>query len=468
MKTTHDLIIIGSGSTAFAAALHAVAYGKRVLMIEKSVLGGTCINWGCVPSKTLIHGALFRHEAELGANVGLNSTSGGIDFNRLAQHRDQVVAKLRQERYLDVLQRVDGLEMAKGTGRFIDQQTIEVVDRKYRAERILIATGGNPRIPTIDGLAESGYLTSRSALLLKQLPSSLLIVGGGVIALELGQMFQRLGCQVTILEHGPRLLPNVDVDLATPLSELLRAEGMQIYTNASVCSVKKRDRSLSVTIQLAEEYDELCAEQILVAVGISPSTSDIGLDIAGVAVNQHGYIVTDDKMRTSVPGIWAAGDVVGKMMIATAGAREGAVAVDDMFNPGCGCAIDYRTIPMAIFTDPELGMVGHTAESALTAGYSFVANTIPATAIPKAHVTGQTAGMIKILADKDTGRLLGVHLLCHRGADIINEAALAIRLKSTIEDLANTSHVYPTMSEGLRLCAQGFNRDLGRLSCCAE
>jgi mercuric reductase len=468
MKSTYDLIILGSGSTAFAAALRAVSHGARVLMVEKSVLGGTCINWGCIPSKTLIHSALFRHEAALGARIGLDLASHGVDFKRLLQHRDQVVNRLRQDRYLDVLQKVDGLELTKGTGRFLDPQTIEVVDRQYRAERILIATGGTPRIPAIQGLAESGYLTSRSALLMKSLPKSLLVVGGGVVAVELGQMFQRLGCQVTVLEHGPRLLPAVDPDLAAALQERLAAEEMNILTNVAFNSVEKRDGSVVVNICLGDEQREQAAEQLLVAVGTAPAIEGIGLENAGVAVDRKGYILAEDRMRTSVPGIWAAGDVVGRIMSAPVGAREGIVAVDDMFDPGCGCTMDYLSIPMAIFSDPELGLVGHTEESARRAGFTVSVGVIPATAIPKAHVTGQTAGMIKLVANKDTGHVLGAHVLCHRGAELINEAALAIRLKATIEDLATTIHVYPTMSEGLRLCAQGFSKDLGRLSCCAE
>lgn len=468
MNITHDLIILGSGSTAFAAALRAVSHGARVLLIEKSVLGGTCINWGCIPSKTMINCALFRHEAVFGAQVGLGLESHGVDFNRLLQHRDQVVARLRQDRYLDVLQKVDGLELAKGTGRFIDLQTIEVVDRQYCAERVLIATGGTPRIPAIQGLADAGYLTSRSALLLKTLPKSLLIIGGGVVAVELGQMFQRLGCRVTILEHGPRLLPAVDADLAIELQEKLVAEEMKIITNVSFDFVEKRNGRINVRLCINGEFQEQVADQLLVAAGTAPAIEGIGLEKAGVEVDRKGYILTDDKMRTSVTGIWAAGDVAGRMMSAPVGAREGIVAVDDMFNPGCGCAMDYLSIPMAIFSDPELGLVGHTEETARRAGFTVVTNVIPATAIPKSHVTFQTAGLIKMVADKSTRRLIGAHLICHRGADLINEAALAIRLKATIDDLAAAIHVYPTMSEGLRLCAQGFSKDLSRLSCCAE
>ena len=185
-------------------------------------------------------------------------------------------------------------------------------------------------------------------------------------------------------------------------------------------------------------------------------------------LDDKGFIITDRQMRSSVAGIWAAGDVVGKMMIATVGAREGIVAVDDMFNQGCGCAMDYLAAPMAIFTDPEVAMVGHSEESALQAGFNSVVNCMPVSAIPKAHVTGMTDGVIKMIADRDSGRLLGVHLVCHRGADMINEAALALQLRATVTDIATTMHVYPSIGEGLKLCAQGFNRDISLLSCCAE
>ena len=173
-------------------------------------------------------------------------------------------------------------------------------------------------------------------------------------------------------------------------------------------------------------------------------------------------------MRTTASGIWAAGDVVGKMLIATVGAREGIVAVDDMFKQDCGCAMDYLAAPMAIFTDPEVAMVGHSEASARLAGFDCVVNCMPVSAIPKAHVTGQSVGVIKMVADRVTGRLLGVHLVCHRGADMINEAALALHMRATVTDLATTMHVYPSIGEGLKLCAQGFSRDISRLSCCAE
>jgi mercuric reductase len=470
MNTRYDLIILGSGSTAFAAALRATGYGARVLMFEKSVLGGTCINWGCIPSKTLIHAALFRHEALLGNRLGLNSGNDApdIDAERLFRHREAVVTRLRQERYLDVLGSMQGLELIKGTARFCDSNTVECDGRHYRSGRILIATGGNPRIPDLPGLDKCTYYTSRSALLQKKLPASLVIIGGGVIAVELGQMYHRLGCRVTILEHGPRLLPTIEPELSASLEKILTRERITVVTNVNFCSLDRLGELNVVYADVAERRHKFTCERLLLAVGTVPATTGIGLETTDVTLDGKGFIVTDRNMCTTAKGIWAAGDVVGKMLIATVGAREGIVAVDDMFNQGCGCAMDYLAAPMAIFTDPEVAMVGHSEESARQAGFDCIVNCMPAGAIPKAHVTGMTDGVIKMVADRVTGRLLGVHLVCHRGADMINEAALALHLRATVADLAATMHVYPSIGEGLKLCAQGFNRDISLLSCCAE
>lgn len=466
----HDLIILGSGSTSFAAALRATGYGARVLMFEKSMLGGTCINWGCIPSKTMIHAALFRYEAERGARLGLTSHDDGhaIDPEQLFRRRDSVVGTLRQERYLDVLKKMQGLELVKGTARFIDSHTVECDGRRYNSERFLVAVGGNPRIPALPGLEKCSWYTSRTALLLKKIPSSLVIIGGGVIAVELGQMYRRLGCRVTILEHGSRLLPAVERELSLSIREILEREGIKVVTNVNFCSLDKLGELNVVYADVDKRQHKFTAETLLLAVGTAPATSGIGLETTGVLLDDKGFVTTDRQMRSSVSGIWAAGDVVGKMMIATVGAREGIIAVDDMFNQGCGCAMDYLSVPMAIFTDPEVAMVGHTEESARQAGFDCVVNSMPVSSIPKAHVTGMTDGVIKMIADRVTGRLLGVHLVCHRGADMINEAALALHMRGTVTDMATTTHVYPSIGEGLRLCAQGFSRDISLLSCCAE
>lgn len=468
MASTRDIVILGSGSTAFAAALRAQSLGASVLMIEKSDLGGTCVNWGCIPSKTLIHDALFRHGARIGAARGMAVMEQPTDFHRLADHKSEVVTFLRRTKYLDVLHRVPGLEVVKGFARFISPRAVAVGTTVIESDKFLIATGGIPNVLDFPGVHQVDFLTSRTALLLKVFPRSLVIIGGGVIALELGQMFLRMGTQVTLLEHGPRILPPVDADVAETVRQAVEREGMELHTGVSICSLEKTGPWTVVATEMANRHREFRAERVLLATGTAPASSDIGLEKAGVETDAKGFIRVDANMRTTVPGIWAAGDVIGGMMIATAGAREGIVAVDNMLNPECGCSIDYGMVPMAIFTDPEIGLVGESEESARAAGMDVMVNSLPAAAIPKAHVTGDTAGLIKIVADAATGRLLGVQLACKRGADIINEAALAIRCRMTIDDLAATLHVYPSMAEGLRLCAQGFRRDVTKLSCCAE
>jgi len=468
MGTDYDIVIIGSGSTAFAAALRAQSLGARVVMVEKSVLGGTCINWGCIPSKTLIHASLFRQEARLGAALGLGTSSDGIIFPWLTAHKDSVVRGLRQSRYLDVLHSVPGLRVIKGTGRFAGPGTVEVGDEVLRSDRILIATGGQPNVPDLPGLHGVDFLTSRSALLLRSLPRTLIIIGGGVIAVELGQMYTRLGVQVRVLEQGTQILSRLEREPVIALQQALEEEGMEILTGMKIFGISRADRSVVVEAERDGRREKFQAERLLVAVGTAPASKGIGLEKVGVEVNARGFITVDNQMRTSVPGIWAAGDVTGGVMIATVGAREGIVAVDSMLTPECACRIDYCSLPMAIFTDPEIGTVGFTEESAIRAGYRVVTNTIPVAAIPKAQVTGHRAGAIKMVAEAESFRLLGVHLSCHRAADLINEAALAIRCGISVSELANTTHVYPSMGEGLRLCAQGFTRDISKLSCCAE
>ncbi|MCM0080087.1 mercury(II) reductase [Geomonas sp. Red32] len=467
MNKGAEIVILGSGSTAFAAALRAQAKGAHPVMIEKSVLGGTCINWGCIPSKTLIHTALYRHQARLGERLGLGTRAGELDFGLLDRHKDEVVDELRQTKYLDVLERVPDLTLIKGNAVFLDHRTVQAGERTIESDRILIATGGFPRVPAIPGLDTVPFLTSKSALLMKHLPDSLTIIGGGVIALELGQMFMRLGVRVTVLEHGQRLLPGVEAEPALALQEALIAEGMEVVPGATVCSVGPHEGMIRVEALVGGEPRRFHSSHLLLAVGTAPASKGIGLEAAGVETDERGFIKVDRELRTTAPGIWAAGDVTGGAQIATKGAREGIAAVDNMLDE-CRCAVDYLSIPMAIFTDPEVGTVGYGEEAARRAGFQVMTHTIPASSIPKAHVTGELKGAIKMVADEATGRILGIHLALHRGADLINEAAVAIRMGMTVGQLAETLHVYPSIGEGLRLCAQAFRRDIERLSCCAE
>ena len=347
---------------------------------------------GVHPSKTLIHSALFHQEARLGARVGLGIVEGGIDYDSLTANKDQVVQHLRQTKYLDVLREGTGVDGGQRHGPLHGRNTLEVGGRVIQGEKFLIATGGFPRIIEFPGLHGVDYLTSRSALLLKEFPRSLVIIGGGVIALELGQMFHRLGSRVTVLEHGSRVLPFVEEGPAMEVQETLAGEGMEIVLNVLICSVRKTAEGTVVTAEVEGSTREYPAERLLLAVGTAPASYGIGLEQTGVKVDGRGFILVDDRMRTSAPGIWAAGDVTGGMMIATVGAREGIVAVEDMLNPACGCRVDYLSAPMTIFTDPELGMVGLPKSRRGRQALQLSPTRCRSRPVPKAHVTGATPG----------------------------------------------------------------------------
>ncbi|RQW83491.1 MAG: NAD(P)/FAD-dependent oxidoreductase, partial [Geobacter sp.] len=327
MSKDCDIIILGSGSTAFAAALRAQALGSRVTMIEKSTPGGTCINWGCIPSKTLIHAALFRQEARLGEALGVGTMPDVVDWERLAKHKNRVVKGLRKSRYLDVLQAIPDLQLIKGTGHFIGPRTVAVGDQVLTSERILVATGGFPLLLDLPGLNNVNYLTSRSALLLKKFPSSLIIIGGGVIAVEMGQMLTRMGATVQVLEHGKRILSRMEFEPVQAVQKALQKEGMKFMLDVKVLGISQSGNAVEVVVESNGQRKTFRAEKLLLAAGTAPSSRGIGLEKVGVAVNDRGYITVDDQMRTTAPDIWAAGDVTGGMMIATVGAREGIVAV---------------------------------------------------------------------------------------------------------------------------------------------
>lgn len=453
MNTAYDLVILGSGTTAFAAAVRATERGARVVMVEQSRLGGTCVNWGCIPSKTLIHQAQSYFEARRGEPFGLNLKASAADCATLMAAKRQAVETVRRENYQKVLAEHPDIGILRGHGRFISNRELQVGAEVRVADRFLIATGGNPRILPLPGLAEVGYLTSYSALHLPCFPSSMLIIGGGVIALEMGQMFCRFGTEVTILERGERVLKEFDPRLTAIFEEILREEGLRLVTDAHVKKAFREDGRSCLMVEVEGEDRRFDAERIMLAVGTAPATEGIGLEAAGVKVDGGGFIVVDEQMRTTAPGIWAAGDVTGGPLIAPAGEAEGEAAADNMLDPETSRRVDHRHTPMAVFVDPEFANVGLTLEQARRDGYDAVETFLDLRRVAKAHVMGGRRGGILLVAERSSGRILGAQLLAPRAADIIHEAALAVRLGLTVEDIGRTIHVYPTISDGLRLAA---------------
>lgn len=454
MLHQYDVIILGAGTTAFAAARIIAAEGLRVLMIEQSQLGGTCVNWGCVPSKTLIHKAEMYHAARKGEGWGLNLKAGEPDCGTLMPLKEQAVETIRETHYQEEVDQTPTLSVLKARGHFIAPDCIEADGQLYSAPKILIATGGRPRIAPLAGLDKVDFLTSYNALHLPCFPESVIMLGGGVIALEMGQMFARFGTRVTILERGPSLLAEFDIRLTEQFRAMLEQEGVRILCNVEAHHVEKRDDQTCLFATINGADVGFHAERLMLAIGTQPASDHIGLEKIGVETDENGFIKVDSQLRTSTPGIWAAGDVTGLPLIAPAGAREAQIAARNMLFPEGNFRIDHRFSPMAVFVDPEFATVGLTKQQAEAKGYKAVTTYRKLTSVPKAHVMGEMLGGIILTAEKGSGKVLGVQMLCPRAADIIHEATLAVRFGLTVVDLTTTVHVYPSISDGLRQAAR--------------
>ncbi len=471
-----NLVILGSGSTAFAAALRAAELGKTAVMTEARTLGGTCVNRGCLPSKNLIEAARLVWEAAHPRYPGLRPAQIEIDFRALVQQKDAVVHEYRDRKYTSIVTETAAISVATGHAAFVDPRTVRLDGRLLTGDQFLIATGSRPALPPIEGLDRVPYLTSDLLTAdepqeLFELPPSLIVVGGGYIALELGQMFRRFGSEVTILERSPAILPHYEPVVGETLAALLRAEGIDLRTNARVRRVRQEQGEVVVTATVAGNDVELRAARLLVATGRRPNTDGIGLDQAGVARDGQGFVVVDEELRTSVPWIWAAGDVIGRhtgsQMATPVGAHDGAIAAENALG-GRRRRVDHRVIPRTIFTDPQVATVGLTEAEALRRGHRCWCATLPVSLVPRAGAVRDPRGVVKLVADADTNRVLGVSLLMRDAGEVIHEAAMALRFGATVDDFIDLVHVYPTMAEALKLAAIARYKDPAKLSCCAE
>lgn len=454
MPQQYDLIILGAGTTAFAAGRIAAARGKKVLMIEQSQVGGTCVNWGCVPSKTLIHKAEMYHAARKGEEWGLNLIAGRPDCPTLMGLKRTAVETLRDNHYRAEVAKTENLDIHYSRGYFVSANEIATDKDRFTAPDILIATGGQARVAPIPGLETIKHLTYHSALHLPCFPKSLIILGGGVIALEMGQMFARFGTKVTILERGSKLLAEFDPRLTEQFRAMLQNEGIKILFNAETERIEQRGDQVCLFAQVDGNPTEVTAERFMFAIGTSPATEGLGLETIGVETDAAGFIKVDKYLRTNLPGIWAAGDVTGAPMIAPAGAREAQMAVKNILEAKAVYSIDHRLSPMAVFVDPEFATVGLNREQAEQQGLQVVTTYLGLDLVPKAHVMAEKLGGFLLNAEQGTGKVLGVQMLCPRAADIIHEAALAVRFGLTVVDLTTTVHVYPSISDGLRQAAR--------------
>ncbi len=463
--TDYDLVVIGSGSAAFAAAIKARDLGASVALIEKGTVGGTCVNIGCVPSKALLRPAELYWHAGHHPFPGLHIETDGVDLASLVAQKDELVATLRKAKYEDLLDVYD-IDLIRGEGRFTGPDTVEVDGRTLRAGKYLIATGASPWVPPIPGLEETGYLTSTSALELTEIPGSLIVVGANAIGLELGQLFGHLGSQVTWVEVLPRIAPFEEPEISGVLTGYLRDQGASVLAGAVVTAAGRDGDEVWLDVEIDGKPLRVTAEKLLMATGRRANTQGLGLEAAGVETDYRGHVVTDAILQTSNPRIYAAGDVTTNPQFVYTAALAGNIAAENALR-GAGREISFETMPRVTFTSPQIASVGLTEDQAVEAGHAVMTSTLPLEAVPRALANRETTGLIKLVADEATGRLLGAHILAEGAGEVIQAAVMAIKYRATVDEIADTYHPYLTMAEGLKLAAQGFRKDIENLSCCA-
>lgn len=461
----YDLAVIGAGSAGFSAAITAAEQGAHVALIGHGTIGGTCVNIGCVPSKTLIRAMESLHHARAASRfAGIQAEGHVQDWRAVVRHKDELVATLRQAKYVDLLPSYNTITYLEGRAR-LTEEGLAINGSLIQAGKVIIATGASPSLPPIPGMDTVPYLTSTSALELERLPGSLLVIGGGYVGCELGQMFARAGAKVTIACRS-RLLPGAEPEISAALTRYLEAEGIVVRGRLSYRDIRHGPDGIALSTLSDGAAETIRAEQLLVATGRRPNTDSMGLEEAGVEFLPNGAIKVDDWMRTTKPSVYAAGDVTGRdefVYMAAYGAR---IAAENALN-GDSKGYDATAMPAVVFTDPQVASVGVTEAEAGRQGFDVRTSVLPLEHVPRALAARDTRGLIKLIAEAGTGKLLGAHILAPEGADSIQTAALAIKCGFTVEQLAETIFPYLTTVEGLKLAAQTFAKDVAKLSCCA-
>jgi mercuric reductase len=461
----YDLAILGAGSAGFSAAIAAAELGARVALIGHGTIGGTCVNTGCVPSKNLIRATEALHSAAAAARFGgIEATARVADWSAVVGGKNALVAALRRAKYIDLLPAYNAVAYIEGRARLANGSLV-VDDRPLTAGKIIIATGASPAPPAIPGIETLPYLTSTTALDLERLPRSLLVIGGGYVGCELGQMFARAGVAVTLVDVLP-ILAAGEPEISAALADYFRGEGISLRESVQPAAIRATARGVALDILCDGRSETIEAEQVLVTTGRRANTAGLGLAEAGVDLLANGGVKVDERMRTTRAEVYAAGDVTGRDQFVYMAAYGARIAAENALN-GDGKRYDATAMPSVVFTDPQVASVGLTEAQAREQGIAVKVVVLPLNQVPRALAARDTRGLFKLVAEAGTGTLLGAHLLAPEGADSIQTAALAIKCGLNLGELAETIFPYLTTVEGLKLAAQAFTKDVARLSCCA-
>lgn len=442
----NHIVVIGGGPGGYPAAIRAAQLGAQVTLIEKSELGGTCLNQGCIPTKALLQAAKIYEDSKNAKVFGINCEGVSLDFSSVMQRKEKVVNQLLGG--LGSILKSHAIRVVKGTGSFLTPKSLKIIEtgEEIKGDKIIISTGSEPAKVPIEGIDQPGVITSDEALDLKKLPQSILIIGGGVIGLEFAQLFHKLGVKVVVVEMLSQILPLEDTEIALALDSLLKKEGIEIFTNSTVKKITARGNEKVVSFDTKQGPQERIVEMVMVAVGRAPYTRDLNADKIGIKM-EKGRILVNEKMETNVPDIYAVGDVIGGYMLAHMATAEGECAAHNA--AGKPSKINYRSVPRCVYTSPEVASVGLTEKEARERYGDVKVGRFPFVGVGKALVINETAGMVKIVVEAKYGEVLGAMILGPHATDLIAEIALAIKMEATYEEIAHTIHPHPTISESI-------------------
>jgi dihydrolipoamide dehydrogenase len=468
-QSAFDLVIVGGGPGGYPAAIRAAQYGLRVALIEKERPGGVCLNWGCIPTKAMLRSAEVLETLQHSADFGILADNVRLDYPSVLTRKDKIVKGLTDG--VGQLLKANGVTVFNGHARFTNPNTLEVVGvgksplgdggplynapadargqptASVTGKNIIVATGSTPAQLPIPGNDLPGVINSDGAFMLKEVPKRIVIVGGGAVGTEWATMFSAFGSEVTLVELLPNLLPVEDEDMGRTLARSFQKRGIKVMTGSTVARIEQaKPLRVIITDKDGKNEQTVDADNVLIGVSRRPNTLDLNLDKTGVQTDRRGYIQVDDHMRTNIQNVYAIGDVVGKVLLAHVATHQGLVAAGVI--AGHDEKMDYKAVPAATFTHPEVASVGLTEARAREAGNDVVIGRFPFAALGRAQTFGSTDGLIKIVADKKYGEVLGVHIIGPSASDLIPEGVLALQLEATLEDVANTIHAHPTLGEG--------------------
>lgn len=455
----YDLVIIGSGPGGYVAAIRAAQLGFKTAIIERyATLGGTCLNVGCIPSKALLDSSEHYYNAkEHFAEHGIKATGLKVDIKQMIERKNAVVSQTCDG--VAYLMKKNKIDVYTGHGSFLSPGQIEIkkadnTTEVLEADKVIIATGSKPVLPPAFNYDKKRVISSTEALNLKEVPKTMVVIGGGVIGLELGSVYARLGTKVEVIEYLDRLVPGMDKDVGKELFRALKKQGIKFHLKHQVTSVKANKKSVTIEYQKrgdSEEVQRINADYCLVAIGRRPYTDNLGLENTAVQLDEKGKIVVDDNLQTGEKGIYAIGDVIKGAMLAHKAEEEGIFVAELL--AGQKPHVNYNLIPGVVYTWPEAAGVGYTEEQLKAAGRAYKVGKFPFKALGRARASGDLEGMVKILADKETDEILGVHMVGARVADIIAEAVTAMEFRASAEDIARSSHAHPTFTEAVKEAA---------------